>query len=200
MLRCMPRLWSLSIDAHHQAVRQATLETTVALVARLGLRGVTMSRIAAETGIGRATLYKYFPDVESILVAWHDEQVASHLVQIEEIRRRDGDAASRLSAVLDAYALIQHDLRTAHGGELAAMLHRQKHVIDTRERVRAWVRELLTEAAQEGEVRGDVPPSELATYCIHSLGSAACLPSRAAVHRLVGVVLDSLQRGDLTGE
>lgn len=193
MLRSMPRLWSQTIDAHRHAVRQATLETTVALVARLGLRGVTMSRIAAETGIGRATLYKYFPDVESILVAWHDEQVASHLAQIEAIRRRDSDAASRLSAVLDMYALIQHDLRTAHGGELTAMLHRQKHVIDTRERVRTWVRELLAEAAQEGEVRRDVPANELATYCLHALAAAASLPSRAAARRLVKVVVDSLQ-------
>src|SRR5437762_13945137 len=37
-----------------------------------GLRSVTISQIAKETGIGRATLCKYFPDVEAILVAWHD--------------------------------------------------------------------------------------------------------------------------------
>jgi AcrR family transcriptional regulator len=28
-----------------------------------------MSRIAAEAGIGRVTLYKYFPDVEAVLAA-----------------------------------------------------------------------------------------------------------------------------------
>lgn len=33
---------------------------------------MTMSRIAEEIGIGRATLYKYFPDVEAILLAWHE--------------------------------------------------------------------------------------------------------------------------------
>ena len=38
-----------------------------------------MSQIAEQTGIGRATLYKYFPDVEAILLAWHERQVTGHL-------------------------------------------------------------------------------------------------------------------------
>lgn len=51
------------------------LETTVRMVTEHGLRSATMSQIAEETGIGRATLYKYFSDVEAILVAWHDRHV-----------------------------------------------------------------------------------------------------------------------------
>jgi AcrR family transcriptional regulator len=42
-------------------VRDVIVETTAALVAEHGLRAVTMSQIAEDTGIGRATLYKYFP-------------------------------------------------------------------------------------------------------------------------------------------
>ncbi len=68
----MPKLWNETIEAHSRAVRDAILETTWALVAEHGLRSVTMSQIAEETGIGRATLYKYFPDVEAILLAWHE--------------------------------------------------------------------------------------------------------------------------------
>ena len=65
----MPKLWNVTIEAHRREVRDATLDTTVALVAEHGLRAVTMSQIAEETGIGRATLYKYFPNVEAILFA-----------------------------------------------------------------------------------------------------------------------------------
>ncbi|MEP7020668.1 MAG: helix-turn-helix domain-containing protein, partial [Pseudonocardiales bacterium] len=67
----MPKLWTDTIEAHRQAVREATLDTAATLVAERGLSAVTMSRIAEETGIGRATLYKYFPDVEAIMTAWH---------------------------------------------------------------------------------------------------------------------------------
>ena len=75
MLWVVPKLWSETIESHRSAVREATLDTTAALVAEHGLRSVTMSQIAEQTGIGRATLYKYFPDVDSILVAWHERQV-----------------------------------------------------------------------------------------------------------------------------
>src|SRR5260370_17236908 len=81
----MPKLWNKTIEAHRQAVHEATLNTAAVLVAKHGLRSVTMSQIAEETGIGRATLYKYFPDVESILVAWHQPHVAHHLEYLAEV-------------------------------------------------------------------------------------------------------------------
>src|SRR5262245_17513296 len=65
----MPKLWSETITLHRREVRDAILDTTVALVAEHGLHAVTMSQIAEATGIGRATLYKYFPGVEAILHA-----------------------------------------------------------------------------------------------------------------------------------
>ena len=65
----MPRLWNETIAAHRREVRDAILDTTWALVAEHGLASVTMSQIAQETGIGRATLYHYFPGVDTILVA-----------------------------------------------------------------------------------------------------------------------------------
>src|SRR6266849_6773540 len=71
----MPKLWTETIEAHRREVRDAILDTTAALVADQGLRSVTMSHIAEETGIGRATLYKYFSGVEAILLAWHERQV-----------------------------------------------------------------------------------------------------------------------------
>ena len=82
----MPKLWTETIEEHRRAVHGATLDTTAALVAEHGLASVTMSRIAAETGIGRATLYKYFPDVEAILAAWHARHVARHMEHLAAVR------------------------------------------------------------------------------------------------------------------
>jgi AcrR family transcriptional regulator len=189
----MPKLWNDTIEAHRRAVRDATLDTTAALVAEHGLRSVTMSRIAEETGIGRATLYKYFPDVESILVAWHERQVTGHLHHLAELRNQTGEPDKRLDAVLEAYALLQHDLRVAHGTELAAFLHRGEHVTRAQQHLRDFVGDLLTEGAERGHVRDDVPPDELATYCLNALTAASTLPSKAAVRRLVTVTLAGLR-------
>ena len=75
-------------------------------MAEHGLLSVTMSRIAEDAGIGRATLYKYYPDVEAILLAWHERQIAGHLSRLVAVRNQPGTAAERLAAALETYALI----------------------------------------------------------------------------------------------
>lgn len=189
----MPKLWNETIEAHRQAVRDATLDATAALVAENGLRAVTMSQIAEVTGIGRATLYKYFPDVDAILLAWHEREISGHLRQLEEARDRAGDPRERLEAVLEAFALISHESHGHHDAELAAFLHRDEQVARAEHRLRTMVRDLLTEAATTGGIRDDIAPDELASYCLHALAAASTLPSKAAVRRLVTVTLAGLR-------
>ena len=190
----VPKLWNETIEAHRREVRDAILDTTAALVARDGLRSVTMSQIAAETGIGRATLYKYFSGVEPILLAWHERQVRGHLEYLAEVRDEAGNAVERLGAVLEAYALISHRAHGHHGPELAVFLHRDEQLARAQEHLSRLVRDLLKEAAATGEVRDDVAPDELASYCLHALAAARSLPSKAAVRRLVMVTLAGLRR------
>ena len=55
------------------------------------------------------------------------------------------------------------------------------------------IKDLLIEAAKAGDVRDDVAPEELASYCLHALTAASSLPSKAAVRRLVTVTLAGLR-------
>ena len=186
----MPKLWNETIEEHRRTVRDATLDTTAALVARHGLASVTMSQIAGETGIGRATLYKYFSNVEAILVAWHERRIAGHLEHLAEVRDQAGGAGERLEAVLEAYALISHE---RHNTELSALLHRGEHVARAQQHLRNFIRDLLKVGAETGDLRDDIAPDELASYCLHALTAASSLPSKAAVRRLVGVTLAGLR-------
>jgi AcrR family transcriptional regulator len=189
----VPKLWTETIDAHRRAVRDATLDTTAALVAEHGLRAVTMSQIAELTGIGRATLYKYFPDVEAILLAWHERQIASHLDHLAGVRDGAGTPGERLDAVLEAYALISHESSGHHDAELSAFLHRDEQVPRAQRELLEMVSDLLTDAAETGDVRDDIAPDELARYCVHALSAASTLPSAAAVRRLVTVTRAGLR-------
>jgi AcrR family transcriptional regulator len=191
----MPKLWDETIAAHRHTVREATLDTTATLVAEHGLASVTMSQIAKETGIGRATLYKYFPDVEAILSAWHERHVASHLEQLRAIRDEGGNAAQRLEAVLRAYALIQHRIPPT---AVSALLHRGEHVARAQQHLSDLIRDLLAEGAASGQVRDDVPPEELASYCLHALAAGGNLPSEEAASRLVTVTLAGIRPTQLT--
>lgn len=149
-----------------------------------------MSQIAEMTGIGRATLYKYFSGVEEILVAWHERKVGGHLQQLTEIAEGKGNTGDRLEAVLEAYALISYQ---RHGTDLAARLHQGEHVARAQQQVSDLIRRLLTDAAESGDVRDDVAPGELANYCLHALAAASTLTSKSAVRRLVEVTMVGLR-------
>jgi AcrR family transcriptional regulator len=189
----MPRIWTETIAAHRDAVRDATLDATAALVAEHGLTGVTMSQIAKESGIGRATLYKYFPDLESILAAWHERHIGGHLHHLAEVAEAGdgGSPGERLAAVLREYATLSRQHRD--GSDLAALLHQGEHVVRAHAHLNEFLTALIREAAGRGEVRDDIPAGELAAYCLHALTAASGLPSQAALDRLVAVTLAGLR-------
>jgi AcrR family transcriptional regulator len=156
----------------------------------LGIRKVTMSLVAEKAGIGRATLYKYFPDVESILRAWHEREVSHHVEQLTKLRDSDGDVFQRLRLVFERMAQGQRD---GHGSDLAAMLHRGAHMHRAHDAVRTLIRDLLVSGVGSGRIRSDVPPDELASFCVQALAAAKGAPSKAAVRRLIGLTLDALR-------
>src|SRR6266508_1352754 len=112
ILLIVPKLWTETIETHRREGRDAILDTTAALVAEHGLLAVTMSQMAEETGIGRATLYKYFPDVESILLALNDRQITEHIAYLSEVREQGASPGEQLEAVLEAYAFFFNDTAT----------------------------------------------------------------------------------------
>jgi len=187
----MPKLWNDTIDAHRRAVREATLDTVAELVARHGLASVTMSQIAQETGIGRATLYKYFPDVEAVLKGWHERQVGRHLELLAGLADEKAPQIVRLERMLEAYAGIVHE---HHGSKLAAMLHGSGHMAHARDHLSSFLASIIGEAVTAGDVRDDVAPHELALFCLNAMGGASDLTSKAAVARLVQLTMSALKR------
>ncbi|MGI8517493.1 MAG: TetR/AcrR family transcriptional regulator [Acidimicrobiia bacterium] len=191
----MPRLWNETIEAHRHEVEQAIMDTTAELVGKQGLSSVTMSQIASQTGIGRATLYKYFPNVDTILSTWHQRQINGHLAQLVNVRDQAADPG-KLEAVLLGYALIFRQSRHHRNSGLAAFLHRDHQVASAKRKLHTMIRDLVSAAAEAGVVRGDIAPDELASYCIEAITAASSMPSKTAVRRLVTVILAGLEPED----
>jgi len=183
----MPKLWDDSIATHRTAVRDSIMSATWALVGEHGLAGTSMSRIADRVGISRATLYRYFPDVDAIVAAWHTDQVDGHIAQL-----READAAAapeeRLAAVLSRYAEIRRDL--PHGTDLATLLHQGTRVENAEQQVLDLLSEAISAAAESGQVRSDVAPADLARFCLYALAAGGHSPATD----LVPVVLAGLRK------
>ena len=212
----MPKLWVGTIAEHRRTVRDAIIDATAALATEHGIASLTMTGIAETTGVGRATLYKYFSDVDSILAAWHERHVERYLARLVAVRDRASDPWERLVNVLEAYASFAHDRSAdhdashhaaprhphgashhaahgSHGATDVAALHRTDHATDVQRRLSEFVEELIRAAARKDAVRRDVPSGELAQYCLHALGPANAARSREATRRLVNVTLAGLR-------
>lgn len=191
---CMPKIWSDTIDAHRREVHAAVVAATAKLVAEHGLLGVTMSRIAQDAGIGRATLYKYFPDVESILTRWHDEQITAHLDQLAGLRTSDMPPGERLASAITMLAQMSYRAgQHSPGTDLVATLHATDHVTKADQDLRLLLLSLVEDAIQGGAVRDDVPSGELASYCANAAMGARHLPSAAAAQRLAALTMAGLK-------
>ena len=188
----MPRLWTDTVESHRQEVREAILDAADELVASRGLLAVSMSQLAETAGIGRATLYKYFADVEQVLAAWHARQVAEHLAELTALAEGPGEPAIRLRSALEAYERICRQ-RARHGGDaMSAALHHSPEVQQSERQLRDLLAGLVAEAAAAAVVRSDVPARELASFCVHALTAAVDIESAATVGTLVDLVWAAL--------
>jgi hypothetical protein len=124
-----------------------------------------------------------------VLAAWHERQVDQHLQHLAAAVDH-ADRQHRLQAALTAYA---GGLRGHSGSEMAALLHRGEHVTAAHRQLTDLLTGLLAEGAASGQLRDDVPASELARYVLGALSAAAGLASEAAVTRLVTVTLTGLR-------
>jgi AcrR family transcriptional regulator len=188
----VPKLWAESVETHRQEVRDAILDTVGELIEQHGLLAVTMSHVASETGIGRATLYKYFPDVHNMLISWHQRRAADHLRTLTNLRDRLEDPAARLVAVLEAYARICQQRGQHTASELGALLHHDEKTDPLRHQLHDLLASLVADAADSGSIRRDIPARELASYCLHALAAASDIETAAQRRRLVEVVRGGL--------
>lgn len=98
----MPRISADSIEAH---VRQQTgriLDASAALFRERGYRRTDMEHIADAVGLARNSLYRYFPNKESILLACVQRDMVPFVEEMRALEARFADPLERLCAWLDA--------------------------------------------------------------------------------------------------
>lgn len=186
-ISAMPKLWNDTIEAHKGAVAAAIMDTTAGLAAKEGLHNLTMARIAQEAGIGRATLYKYFSDVEQILTAWHRRQVATHLEELERVREQKAAPLEALEAVLITYG---ESSRHGHHHALGTLLHAMPHIHAAHDHLHELVRSIIDDAVRAGSLKSSAPSDEMARFALTAVTSD--VDGKPALERLVALILRGL--------
>jgi AcrR family transcriptional regulator len=133
-------------DPRVERTRAAIREALVSLVEDEGLPGLTHQRVAERAGIGRATIYRHCPTVESLvneamdcmdvaLPPAEDETFEAQLVAIGRKFARDANDPATAALLLGMMERAQHDpdSRARQGAMIAQMVDLLEPMADGRE-------------------------------------------------------------------
>jgi len=180
--------WERARLDHRVRQSEAIASSALTLVLERGASALTMAAIAAAANVSRQTLYRYYPDIDAVLVGVA-ELIASHDDRLEAQVLEQPDPAAQLDTFIGAVA----HTGSHHTHESAALQTtlppRAREVLARHEDriVRVLVHVLKT-GINAGVFRSDVEPSADAPLIV---GLAAVAdptdPSRAVtlVHRMV---------------
>lgn len=180
--------WDDALQAHREQYRDRIIDAAIALVAENGLTKTSMAGLAQRAGIGRATVYKYFPDVEAALLAHVEREVDECAEHIAKVCAERSDTTERVhgyvQAMLEHFAGTQHRLgwATLDAADLSSVAYLRLHQHITK--LHEMLAGLLTEGMRDGSFRPDL---------------TADLTARVIV-KVLGSLRDDLSAGDLTTE
>lgn len=160
--------------------RKDLLDATGRLFERGGIDAITMTSVAQEAGVSRALIYQYFPDQDTLTVAFFDDRISGYFTAI------DSSLGSNASPTGRAQASVR-ELSQLSPGHLAAVRTVLASHDDTR---LAAVRVRLCATTLE---RWDVFMND------HSDRAVAAVATEVIIGALAAVAL-AVQSGHLTIE
>lgn len=153
----MARAIRIRRSAGGEAPRARLLAAAGAILARDGYNGLTMERVAAESGVAKTTLYRHWPTKAALCMDLYLAQAARELHDPDT-----GRVADDLRYVVNTVVRLQ--TRTIAGPALVGLIAeaqidpstRHAFLAEFAQRRRAITRAILERAIVRGEVRRDV--------------------------------------------
>ncbi len=138
----------------HDRTAAAILDAAASVLSEHG-DTASMADVAAAAGVGRATLYRYFPNREML---WHALAAAA----VETTSQRLAEAELDVVPVTEGIARVARAL-VAVGSKYAVLLgtHDKPDTADARQRLHAPVEDLFARGIEDGTLRADLRAEEL---------------------------------------
>ncbi|MDT8911170.1 TetR/AcrR family transcriptional regulator [Amycolatopsis sp. PS_44_ISF1] len=118
----MPKVLGGSIEAHRREVRARVFDVLRAQLYERGFDAITLSGIAAEAGLGRTALYNHFPDKESLLVAFVEDEAARYVTRLREAVDAEADPVRQLATFVRLQLRVLAEYHLPPGGALESAL------------------------------------------------------------------------------
>jgi AcrR family transcriptional regulator len=146
------------------------IQATGAAIARWGLAGMTLNRIADEADMSRATFYRRGVNLDQLIAALTDRAVETFRAALWPALTGTGSAAERLRAALEAMCRAADE----HPSLLTGVLLTQgealaRHALEKADVFTEPFERLLRDGAADGTLRG-VQPTITASMLFNTVG------------------------------
>ena len=179
--------------------RREILAAAAATFARYGYHGTNLQRVAACAGMGKSSLYHYFPTRDALFTALADGFLRHEATLFADASHAGDDARAQLRALLEAMVEL-FDSWTKVGPLLVDFLctpHGRRRVRETFRTARGVLARIVRRGQREGVFRPGAPAA-LATMVLALLDGlflqelmepASTAGARAALHDAVARLL-----------
>jgi len=159
---------------------QRILKVASRLVQTRGFNGFSYAHIAAELGVTKASLHYHFPSKADLGRRLIEQYERSFVEALAHIETATAGALERLRRYMHIYSGVLGNeqmclcgmLAAEHGTLPAPMRRTLQHYFDVNE---AWLAKVLERGRDEGELRFDGSPREVAALLLSSLEGAMML-------------------------
>ena len=166
----MPRGIPLSEEEREQ-VRRQIYQAATRLFLRQGFHQTSMRQIAGAVGLGKSTLYDYFPGKDDVLLYFIEQEMELINQTAAEIAEQMLNAPEKLRRILWAqwaYVKDNQDMTTLMAREASKLGEEAaRRLARRRTEFRAMLEEIVRQGVAEGTFR-EVNPA-LAALALHSL-------------------------------
>ncbi len=137
--------------------RRLLIQTAVDLMTAQGFEGTTMKQIARAADLGDATIYKYFPSKEKLLLAYFEQAAADALAQVSKTKGLPGfSLQERMQLLIDA--LLEQFLPDREFVALAHKLVAGAPLLMMGDELpgKALLKQAFTEMLEQAESKGEI--------------------------------------------
>ena len=174
-------------DARYERSRAAVHEAVCAVLVAEGLGGLTVDRIAAESGVSRSTIYRNWPDLAALACEVFDDLV--HRDEVPPV----ADTSAALRAYLADYARRLND-RT-YTAVLVALIDgssRDEAFAEVHRRMFSQTRSRAGSIVRQGQADGTIDPVLDVQQCVEDLVSPFLYRRLVMQTRITSAHVDAL--------
>lgn len=163
--------------------RERILSQVAPLFNQRGFTGAAMSDVMEATGLEKGGIYRHFESKEALAVAAFDYASAEMARHMAEAVRGQERVVDRLNALMTFWERLATDPPIAGGCPVMntaienddsnpVLRDRARHAMA---RMHKWLRLMIAEGIESGELRSDVEPAALASVLLSTLEGALML-------------------------